>query len=318
MGGKPERVVARPSRDDLDAAARIVRAHLAPTPVLRTARAVLKLETAQPTGSFKVRGALAAVAAAATSGAGRVIAASAGNHGLGVAWAATRLCVPATIVVPETASTAKLAALEGFAVTLIRHGTSYDAAEAHALELAGDGGGEFVSPYNDTCVIAGQATTAAELLAQLPGVATIVVPVGGGGLVSGVALACAEAGSGVRVVGVEAAHSPAMRAAHAAGRAVRIDVGPTLADGLAGNMEGGSVTVGICIDHVAELLTVDEDEIAAAMRWFAGEHGLVVEGSGAVGMAAVLAERVTSDGPVAVVVTGRNVAFDTLARVLVP
>jgi len=313
MGGHSERVVARPTNADLAAAAEVVRAHLAPTPVLSTSRAVLKLETVQPTGSFKVRGALAAVAAASASGASRVIAASAGNHGLGVAWAATRLGIPATIVVPEAASTAKVAALERFDVTLIRHGTSYDEAESHAL---GIGGGAFVSPYNDTSVIAGQATIAAELVDQVPDVATIVVPVGGGGLVSGVALACAASWPHVRVVGVEAAQSPAMRAAHAAGRAVPIEVGPTLADGLAGNMEVGSVTVDISAEHVAAMLTVDEDQIAAAMRWFASEHGLVVEGSGAVGMAAVLAEGVTSDGPTVVIVTGRNVALDTLARVL--
>jgi threonine dehydratase len=319
MGGHPDRpgrrgrVVARPTNADLAAAAEVVRAHLAPTPVLSTSRAVLKLETVQPTGSFKVRGALAAVAAAAASGASRVIAASAGNHGLGVAWAATRLGIPATIVVPATASTAKVAALERFDVTLIRHGTSYDEAEAHAL---GIGGGAFVSPYNDTSVIAGQATIAAELIDQVPDVATIVVPVGGGGLVSGIALACAAIRPHVRVVGVEAAQSCAMRAAHAAGRAVPIEVGPTLADGLAGNMEVGSVTVDISAEHVAAMLTVDEDQIAAAMRWFASEHGLVVEGSGAVGMAAVLAEGVPSDGPTVVIVTGRNVALDTLARVL--
>jgi threonine dehydratase len=154
--------VSRPGAADLDAAAEVIRRELRPTPVLAAPRvapgAVLKLETFQPAGSFKVRGGLAAVARAADAGAG-VVTASAGNHGLGVAYAATRFGVPATVVVPENASAKKVSALKQFAITLVAHGHAYDEAESHALALAADRGLRFVSPYNDPDTIAGQATS---------------------------------------------------------------------------------------------------------------------------------------------------------------
>ena len=312
------RTVSEPDAAALAAASAVVRRHLAPTPVVAAPRlgpdVQLKLESLQPTGSFKVRGGLAAVAAARAAGWTHLIAASAGNHGLGLAYAAGRLGAEATVVVPETASAAKVAALQGYPVNLVRHGAGYDEAEAHALALAERTGGRFVSPYNDPDVIAGQASLAEELADQVPGFGTVVVPVGGGGLVAGVCLA--TAGTGVRVVGVEPAASPSMAAAVAAGRPVPITVGPTIADGLAGNLEAGAVTVTICRRAAVELLSVDEDEIRSAVAWLADEHGLVAEGAGAVAVAAVRAGRLAADGPTAVVVSGRNIARPLLASIL--
>ena len=150
---------------------------------------MLKLETLQPTGSFKVRGALVAVAAAVAEDPDRpVVTASAGNHGLGVAFAAQGSGLRAVVVIPENASEAKRAALERFDVEIVRHGMTYDEAEAHALALAA-GGARFISAYNDPDVIAGQGTIALELFDQVPGLTTIIAPVGGGGLVAGLALA---------------------------------------------------------------------------------------------------------------------------------
>ena len=304
------RTVRVPTSEQLAAAASVVGEHLRPTPVLEGDGYVLKLETVQPTGSFKVRGALAALAAAR----GPVVTSSAGNHGLGVAWAAQRLGRPATVVVPETASKAKLAKLERFAIELVRTGTSYEEAESAALALAEEGA-HFVSPYNDPDVIAGQATVGTELRVQLPDLARVVVPVGGGGLISGIALALV--GTGVAVVGVEVERSAPMRAAVEAGCTVPVPVGPTLADGLAGNLEPGSVTVDLVREHVADLLTVTEHDVASAMRHLAREHGLVVEGSAAVALAAVLGGGLPSvAGATAVVVTGRNIDLSLLAEVL--
>ena len=312
--GGPTRPVRLPTSEDLRLAALVVRRHLVPTPLIDAGLpgpVLLKLETVQPTGSFKVRGGLAAVAAA---GAAHVIAASAGNHGLGVGWAAGRLGVTATIVVPETAAPAKLASLSRLPVELVRTGTCYEAAEAHALELAADGDSTFISPYNDPRVIAGQATIGTELRQQVRGLARVLAPVGGGGLVSGIALALA--GSGVGVVGVEAERSPALAAAVAAGSVVPVVVGPTIADGLAGNLEQGSITVELVRAHAVGLMTVTEEEIVTAMRFLAAEHGLVVEGSGAVALAAVLAGRVEAvDGATVVVVTGRNIDLASWAKV---
>jgi len=314
------RHVDKPGPDDLKAASEVVHQHLVPTPVVAAPDlgpgVSLKLESLQPTGSFKVRGGLSAVAAACDRhGVSRLVAASAGNHGLGVAYAADRLGAAATVVVAETASAAKVAALERFSVDLVRHGTTYDEAEALALRLAREGGVRFVSPYNDPDVIAGQATVATELLDQLAGLGTVVVPVGGGGLAAGICLA--TEGREVRVVGVEPERSPSMTAAFAAGSAVPVTVGSTIADGLAGNIEEGSVTVEICRAGGVEMLEVTEEEIRAAIRFLAFEHGVVAEGAGAVAVAALHSGRFVPDGsPTAVVVTGRNVAPPLLASIL--
>src|ERR1700688_5043087 len=188
MGVRP---VKMPRADDVLRAAALVARHLRTTPVVASpalgADVVLKIETLQPTGSFKVRGAVVAVAAAAVEDTDRVVvAASAGNHGLGVAFAARAFGVRAVVVVPENASPAKQAALERFDVEIVRHGVTYDEAEAHALTLAA-AGARFVSAYNDPDVIAGQGTIALELFDQVPGLTTIVAPVGGGGLLAGLA-----------------------------------------------------------------------------------------------------------------------------------
>jgi threonine dehydratase len=308
------RTVTAPSPADLDAAAAVVAARLAPTPLVPSPAlgdgVHLKLETLQPTGSFKVRGGLAALARA---GGDPVVTASAGNAGLGIAWAAAALGVHATVVVAETASPAKVAALRALPVDLIQHGAGYDEAEAHALSLAG---ARYVSPYNDTGVIAGQATIGRELDVQLPGSLTVAAPLGGGGLCSGLGL-WAAGRAGARVVGVEAERSPAFGAALAAGRIEPVEVGETLADGLAGNLEPGAVTFELVRDHVAAVVHVSEAEIEEAIRFLARAHGIVAEGAGAAAVAGVMAGRVPrGEEPLIVVVTGRNIALPRLAGIL--
>jgi threonine dehydratase len=309
------RAVAPPTAADLAAAAAAVAGRLAPTPLVRAPvlgdGVWLKLESMQPTGSFKVRGALAALSALPDA---EVVTASAGNHGLGIAWAATALGRRATVVVPETASPAKLAALEAFDAEVVRHGPTYDEAEAYALALAA-GGAVYVSPYNDTRVIAGQSTIGRELDVQLPGPVTVVCPLGGGGLASGLGL-WASTREGARVVAVESEHSPAFRAALDAGRIVPIEPEPTLADGLGGNLEPGSVTFELIRDHVASVLAAPEEELEEAVRFMVTGAGVVVEGAAAAAVSAVRAGRVAGDGPVVVVVSGRNIARARLAGLL--
>jgi threonine dehydratase len=280
------RTVQAPSRADVYAAAERIRPYLAPTPLIGN----LKLETLQPTGSFKVRGALNALLRSDEA----VVTASAGNFGLGVAWAAQQLGLSATVVVAETASPAKIEALRRFDVELVVHGADYDAAEQHALSLPG----RYVSPYNDTDVIAGAGTIALELPED---VETIVVPIGGGGLAAGIALA-----TDARVVGVVPSAFPAMRVALEHGRVVEIDGSHTIADALHGNIEPGSVTVEML--RGVEIVAVTEGEIEDAMRALARDHGLVTEGAGAAAVAAAI------DG--VAIVTGRNVTRETYAAVL--
>lgn len=300
------------------AADTVVRAHLAPTPLVRvelegfSAPAYLKLESLQPTGSFKVRGALAAVSAAVRDGR-PVVTASAGNHGLGVAFSAARLGAGATVVVPETASPAKVTALRAFDIDLRLIGADYDAAERAAMHLAAERGTRFLSAYTDADVIAGQATVVREVAGQLAGPFTVVVPLGGGGLAAGTAIG---APPGTRVVGVEAYASRAVSAAMGAGRIVGIEVGPTIADGLAGNLAPDATTPALLAGHGVLLRTVDEPAIGAAVRELALRHGIVAEGSAAVGVAAARAGQVPADRPTVFVITGRNLAADRLARLL--
>jgi len=184
----PERQVRPPTSDDLERAWATVHAVLEPTPLVPSPIAsdsYLKLETFQPTGSFKVRGGLAAISALSKDR--RAVTASAGNHGLGIAWASSRLGRQATVVVPENSSPPKVEALRTYPIELIEYGSDYEAAEKRALEIGASPGALFISPYNDPNVIAGQATIGRELDSQLPGEVTVIAPVGGGGLLSGYA-----------------------------------------------------------------------------------------------------------------------------------
>ncbi|MCA1781068.1 MAG: threonine/serine dehydratase [Dermatophilaceae bacterium] len=318
-----------PDDTHFTAARAVIAGHLEPTPLIRLRLSGIdrplwaKLETVQPTGSFKVRGALAACSAYAAEGA-RIVTASAGNHGLGIAYAATRLGARATVVVPETASSVKVARLRTFDIDLRQIGRDYDEAEQAALEIASNEG-RFVSPYNDPHVIAGQATVAAELLEQRDRPArhetiTVVVPVGGGGLAAGMAHVLTVQ-PGWRTVGVEAAESRAVSAAIEAGHVVRVEVGATIADGLAGNIEPDSVTPGLLADAHMPVCAAPESAIRSAVAQLAAEAGLVVEGSGAVGVAALREgiltdDAVTADGPVVVILTGRNIATPLLRELL--
>ena len=244
-----------------------------------------------------------------------VVTASMGNHALAVAHAAAVLELESTVVVPETVEPAKLAALEALDVKLIKYGASYDTAERHALKIASKDG-RFISPYNDRLVVAGQGTIAVELLKRIEGALTVVCPVGGGGLLSGVALWATQR-TGVRVIGVGAENAPAMGSAFDDGKAKKTKAKATLADSLAGNLEEGAITLDLAQRYVDSIISVTEKEIEAGMRYLATQHGLIVEGAGAVASAAVLAGKIDFGNmrPV-VLVTGRNVSPQTAARIL--
>jgi threonine dehydratase len=267
----------------------------------------LKLECFQATGSFKLRGALNALMTLERDR--PIVTASAGNHGLGVARAAQILGMEATVVVPETASAAKVEALRESGAELRLIGQTYDDAEGAARRIAADREAEFVSAYNDARVIAGGGTVALEILADVPRVTTLVVPAGGGGLISGIAVAAA----GRNVVGVQSTASPGLHASFIARERVEVEVKDSLADGLAGSVEAGSITLELIAQYVTDMVLVEEAQIAEAMRWLLEHEHVLVEGSGAVGVAALLGGLRTT-GDVAVVLTGRNVAAAVLRQ----
>ena len=302
---------------EVRAAAERIRPHIVRTPLERSAalsaicgvEVWLKYECFQLTGSFKVRGALNALMQRSAQ---RVVTASAGNHGLGVARAANILGVDATVVVPTTASTAKVDALRRSDAELIQIGETYDDAEAAGIQLARQKNLPFISAYNDPDVIAGGGTVALEILEDLPAVRSLIVPAGGGGLISGIAVAA----QGIAVFGVQSEASPALHAALAAGHLVGVQVLPSLADGLAGNVESGSITFDLIRAHVRDLVLVSEAAIADAMAWLLLEEHVLVEGSAAVGVAALRERKITAEEPVVVVLTGRNLAATSLQAVV--
>lgn len=331
---------ARPARTDQDAgpasrpphdavslvnvlaAARRIAPFIQRTPLERSAHLSdaleadvwLKLECFQTTGSFKLRGALNALLSLDDDARQRgVVTASAGNHGLGVATAANRTGLPAVVVVPETASAAKVDLLRQTGCELILHGPDYDTAEAYAIDLAERRAATFVSAYDHPAVVAGGGTIALEILETLPETDLLVVPAGGGGLISGVALAAKSVKPEIEVCGAQSVASPALHAALAAGRQVSVPILDSLADGLSGNIAEGSITVDLAARYVDRVVLVEEAEIAAAMRAILEHEHVLAEGSAAVTAAALQTGRLPVAGRrVVLVLTGRNVAPSVL------
>ena len=308
---------------DVRSAAERIRPYVVRTPLERSASLLqqcgadiwLKLECFQNTGSFKLRGAINALLLLGDDRRKKgVITASAGNHGLGVARAAALLGVPATVVVPETASTAKIDALRRSGAELLLRGATYDDAEAAAQQLTRERKIAFVSAYNDPDVVAGGGTLTLEILDDLPTARTLVVPAGGGGLIGGTGVAAHGIDPRIVVYGVQSEASPALHAAQQAGHRVDVDVQDSLADGLAGNVEEGSITLDLLREHVRQVALVSEADIAAAMRFLAREEHVLVEGSAAVGVAALQRQLLDLNGPTVVVLTGRNVATSVLRQ----
>jgi threonine dehydratase len=317
------RHVLPPTNEQLEHAREIVAHYLTPTPTVTISvrgRAVFaKLESLQVTGSFKIRGALAAIDAAHRDDPdGAVITASAGNHGLGIAHAATLLKVGATVVVPENASVAKVKKLSTYDIELIQFGSSYDDAQAHALELAESRSIRFISPFNDSDVIAGQSTAFDEMLAQAPSLEHVVVQVGGGGLLSGTLLSREAHGrSDIHVSGVQPEESAALY--HVLRGMSMSDVvhRPTIADGLAGGGDEGAITNELIAKAGVELVLVPEVEIRRAVREVAETSGLVMEGSAAASFAAIAANRVDDTmSQIGFIASGRNISHELFVELL--
>ncbi|HTQ34166.1 MAG TPA: threonine ammonia-lyase [Stellaceae bacterium] len=277
----------------------------------------LKLETQHPTGSFKERGALNKLLALNENerGAG-VVAMSAGNHAQGVAYHARRLGIPATIVMPEGTPFTKIDRTESLGATVVLQGDSLVAARQAADALARDKGLVPVHPYDDPMVIAGQGTIACEILAAKPGLDTLIVPIGGGGLISGIAVAAKALRPEIEIIGVQSALYPAMRDVLAGREPDTATSGATLAEGIAVK-EPGRLTRRIVAALVGDILLADDTQIEAAIEHLVDREKLVAEGAGAAGVAALLANAVRFRGKrVGIVITGGNIDARLLASVL--
>lgn len=297
----------------------VVRTPLRHSPALSRIAGVeswLKLECLQRTGSFKLRGAFNALACIPESERGHgVVASSAGNHGLGVAHAAQALGIRATIFVPADAPAVKRDGIRALGATVDSSRPDYDSAMDAAMKHAARTGARFVNPCAGDELLAGQGTVALEILDELPSIAAVVAPVGGGGLVGGIASVLRSAAPTVRITGAQSARTDAMARSLAAGRIVDIGHEPTLAEGLAGAIDDIGLAIGqSALDGIS---VVTEDAIGDAIDWLWREEGLMVEGSGAAGVAALLAGALgLTGGPVAVVVSGGNIDPSRHASVL--
>jgi len=312
------------SIDDIRRAAATIAGHVVRTPAITAPRlaeatgareVILKLENLQYTGSFKDRGAynkLASLDAAARKAG--VIAMSAGNHAQGVAYHAGRLGIPATIVMPDGTPFNKVERTRGLGAKVLLQGDSIDSAAVFARELAAREGLTFVHPYDDPLIIAGQGTIGLELLADSPGLDIIVVPIGGGGVMSGVAIAAKALDPRIEMIGVEAALYPSMH--HAVRNLAPANGGLTIAEGIAVKSPG-ALTREIIARLVSDLLLVGEDALEQAVQMMAERQKIIAEGAGAAGLAALIAHGKRFAGKrVAIVVCGGNIDARILAQLL--
>jgi len=308
---------------DVLAAGERLRGHVRRTPLTRCPElselaggdVYLKLENEQLTGSFKLRGAMNALASLPASVRARgVVAASAGNHGLGVAFAAKQLGVHATIFLPRTAPTVKRQGIRELGATIDATQPHYDAALAAATRFAEEQGASFINPCLGDALLAGQGTVALEIVSDRPDLAALVVPVGGGGLVGGCASLLKRVAPKARIIGAQSTNTNAMAKSVAAKRVIEIEYLDTLADGLAGQVDDDALDIGL--HALDEIVTPTEDEIGRAIVWLADRGQGRVEGSGAVGVAALLHDYLVQlPTPAAIIVSGGNIdpaRFDAL------
>ncbi len=321
---------AAPSLEDVLAARRRISGRVIRTPLVRSdwlsaeagADVFLKLESLQVTRSFKARGAWNAAQGlverlAPGERAPVLVTASAGNHGRALAFAAERLGLRVTIFTPRTAPRAKLDAIARHRADLRAVADTYEDSERLAKAHAAETGAVYLSPYSHPDLLAGIGTIGLEIVEDLPTVDMVIAPVGGGGLISGVAAVVKRLAPGVTVTGVEAEASHPFTASLAAGRIVEVAVGPTLADGLAGNMDPETVTFDLVRRLVDRIVLASEDEIAGGIRGLLAHERLIAEGAAAVGVGALVGGRFDARGRrVVIVVSGANIDASKLAAVL--
>ena len=277
----------------------------------------LKLENLQRTGSFKERGALNKLLTLSQAERERgVVTASAGNHAQGVAFHAAALGIRAQIVMPLATPQIKVAATRGFGADVVLHGSNYDEACEEALRRRLEEGRTFIHPFDDAEIINGQGTIGLELLEQVPDLEAVVVPIGGGGLISGVACALKETNPRIRVIGVEPEKLPSMLRAREAGAPVTLNAEATVADGIAVR-RAGDLTLPLVSRYVDEIVTVDDEEIASAILMLLEHEKTLAEGAGAAALAALLQSKTNlRQRRTVVLVSGGNIDVTLLAKII--
>jgi len=278
----------------------------------------LKLENLQLTGSFKIRGALNKMLQLSPEERRRgVVTASAGNHAQGIGYGAKMLGIEATIVVPQNTPKTKIEAIRRYGVDLMIHGENYDEAEKKARQLERELSKVYVSPYNDYDIIAGQGTVGLEMWEQQSNLEVVLVPVGGGGLISGIAIALKSLNPDIEVIGVQSKASPVMYESMKQGRIVEVPIEESIAEGLHGGIEKGSVTFDLVKELVDDIILVEEADIETAIALFLEHHHQVAEGAGAVGLATLMGSEKRFNGRrIGVVISGGNIDISLIKKIL--
>lgn len=277
----------------------------------------LKLENLQKTGSFKVRGALNRIANLTLEEREKgVIASSAGNHAQGIALGATAQGIKSTIVMPENAPIAKITATKNYGAEVVLEGSVYDDAYAKACEIQKETGAIFLHPFDDEYVIAGQGTIGLEILEDIEDIDVVVVPIGGGGILAGIATAIKETNPNIKVIGVESANAASMTAALKSGECCEVVTTPTIADGIAVKKVGAK-TLELVKKYVDDVVTVTESELAEAILFLMEKSKVIAEGAGATSMAGILSGKIDCrDKKVCAVISGGNIDINLIDRVL--
>src|SRR5215213_6611049 len=311
--------------DDIVTARHVIAGRLHRTPLIHSAalsaqvgaQLYLKLENWQKTGSFKPRGVLNKIAMLSPAERARgLVTASAGNHAQALAWAAAAEGIHCTVVMPQTAPAAKLAATQGYGGTIVLEPSTLTVF-ARAQALAAEHGYTFVAPFDDPAIVTGQGTVGLEILDDLPDVGTVVVPIGGGGLIAGIAVAIKSRRPAVRIVGVEPEGAAKMWRSRQTGQPHRLDKITTIADGLSAPF-AGEIPFALVQQYIDDLALVNDADILAAMTLILERCKLLVEPSGAAALAGLLsgAVKVQADAPVAIILSGGNIDVARLAQLL--
>jgi len=311
---------------EIAAAEKRIRPHVRETPVDVSqaigpggdARVLLKMENLQITGSFKLRGAMNKLLSLTPEQRARgIVTASSGNHGAAVAYGLKQLGIPGIIYVPENASPAKIANIRSYGAEVRTHATDSGLTEIYARRHASDSGQVYISPYNDSSVVAGQGTIGLELSRQLESIDALYVALGGGGLISGIGGYLKEIGRRVEVIACSPENSAVMHHSLRAGRILAMESKPTLSDGTAGAVEAGAITFESCRRYVDRSILVTEDEIRDAMRLVIDRHHTLIEGAAGVAVAGCIKDKDRrADHMIVIVLCGANISRDRLKEVL--
>jgi threonine dehydratase len=325
MTGKA-RVIAREIKNEVLAAEERIRVHIRETPVEHSAflshlgncDVYLKLENIQLTGSFKLRGAANKILCLTEEEKDKgVITASTGNHGVAFAWMAKKFNVKGTIFLPETSSPTKIESLRLYGAEIQYHGDDCVKAEIHARRIAEEEGLTFISAYNDLQIIGGQGTIGIELQRQISRIDCVLVPVGGGGLISGIAGYLRSEKKDIEIIGCQPEKSAVMYASIRAGRILDIESEPTISDGSAGGIEPDAITFPICQELVDDFILVTEEEIISALRLIMEKHYLLIEGAAALPVAAFIKQKNRFQGKnVVLILSGSKISLESLKKIL--